>query len=111
MSEPTNGLAVGLQFNGLTPEEHEALAILMEECGEVVQIVGKIFRHGLDRYHPDSLKVNRDELTKECGDVQCSIRILLRDGIITQRRLNTAKRAKIRKFRDRPTLLHHIEPL
>lgn len=98
-------------FNKLTPEEHEALTLLFEECGEVVQIVGKIMRHGLDSWHPDSLKVNRDELAKECSDVLCSVRILVRDGVITQRRLNTARRAKIRKFRDRPNLLHHIKPL
>ena len=33
-------------FNGLTPAEAERLALLMEECGEVVQIIGKVLRHG-----------------------------------------------------------------
>lgn len=39
-------------YNELTPEEHERLSLLMEECGEVVQIIGKIFRHGYERYPP-----------------------------------------------------------
>ena len=33
-------------FNNLTPGEAERLAILAEECGEVIQIIGKILRHG-----------------------------------------------------------------
>lgn len=32
-------------FNGMTPAETERLAILVEECGEVVQIGMKILRH------------------------------------------------------------------
>ena len=40
-------------FNKLTPAEAERLAMLAEECGEVVQIVGKILRHGYDSQHPD----------------------------------------------------------
>lgn len=40
-------------FNGLTPAEAERLAMLSEECGEVIQIIGKILRHGYDSYHPD----------------------------------------------------------
>jgi NTP pyrophosphatase (non-canonical NTP hydrolase) len=99
------------QFNGLTPEEHEALSLLMEECGEVVQIIGKIFRHGMDSEHPDSHKVNRDELAKECADVLCAITILKREGIIEQSAIASARRAKITKFRYRPDLLHHIDPL
>ena len=40
-------------FNKLTPAEAERLAILAEECGEVIQVIGKILRHGYDSYHPD----------------------------------------------------------
>jgi len=40
-------------FNGLTPAQAERLAMLIEECGEVIQIAGKILRHGYDSYHPD----------------------------------------------------------
>jgi hypothetical protein len=40
-------------FNQLTPAEAERLAMLAEECGEVIQVIGKILRHGYDSYHPD----------------------------------------------------------
>lgn len=33
---------------GLTPAEHERLAWLIEEASEVIQVVGKILRHGMD---------------------------------------------------------------
>lgn len=98
-------------YNGLTPEEQEALSLAMEECGEVVQIIGKIQRHGLDSEHPDSGTVNRDQLAKECADVLCAIKILVRDGVIEQRQIDAARRSKIKKFRARPELLHHIDPL
>lgn len=58
------------QFNGLTPAEHERLAILAEEAGEVVQIVMKIMRHGYDCHHPEHPdQTNRNELEKELGDL------------------------------------------
>ena len=57
-------------FNQLTPAEAERLAMLAEECGEVIQIVGKILRHGYDSYHPVNPRVtNRDLLAKELRDV------------------------------------------
>ena len=58
-------------FNKLTPAEAERLALLMEECGEVVQIVGKIFRHGAHSHHPDKPDgpSNIEHLMKEIGDV------------------------------------------
>jgi len=56
-------------FNGLTPAEAERLAMLAEECGEVIQAVGKILRHGYESKHPDTGVTNRDHLTKEMDDV------------------------------------------
>jgi len=41
-------------FNNLTPAEAERLAMLAEECGEVVKVVGKILRHGYNSHHPDT---------------------------------------------------------
>ena len=57
-------------FNKLTHAELERLAILAEECGEVIQAVNKIIRHGYERYHPDHAENNRYDLEKECGDVR-----------------------------------------
>lgn len=57
-------------FNNLTPAEAERLAMLAEECAEVIQIIGKIQRHGYDSYHPnDPRTTNRDLLAKELADV------------------------------------------
>lgn len=56
-------------FNRLTPAEAERLALLAEECGEVVQAVGKILRHGYESTHPDGGPTNRETLERECGDV------------------------------------------
>jgi len=39
-------------FNDLSPAQTEALAVLAEECAEVIQVVGKILRHGLSSKHP-----------------------------------------------------------
>lgn len=69
-------------FNGLSPAQAERIAILSEECGEVVQICGKILRHGLDSHHPmDPIKVtNRDLLLKEIADISVAVGLLLKGG-------------------------------
>lgn len=54
-------------FNKLSPAEAERLAILAEECGEVIQVVGKILRHGFQSTHPDGGPTNRQQLEKEMG--------------------------------------------
>jgi NTP pyrophosphatase (non-canonical NTP hydrolase) len=63
--------------NELTPAQVERLAILAEECGEVIQIVGKILRHGYRSYNPTvpdtKQKPNFALLQKELGDVIWSI--------------------------------------
>lgn len=63
-------------FNGLTPAEDERLALLLEECGETIQIIGKILRHGYSSCHPEGKLSNRDLLMKELGDVQAAIQLM-----------------------------------
>lgn len=53
-------------FNRLRESELERLAILAEECGEVIQVINKIIRHGYDSCDPtmaDMIK-NRQLLEK-----------------------------------------------
>ncbi len=59
-------------FNQLTPPELERLALLVEEMGESLQIIGKILRHGMNSYNPigDDRRTNRELLEKELGDVK-----------------------------------------
>jgi hypothetical protein len=63
-------------FNKLTPAEHERLTLLMEECGEVVQIIGKILRHGYESRHPNGGPNNRFLLEKECGHIKHAMKLM-----------------------------------
>lgn len=51
-------------FHGLTPAEAERLAMLAEEAGEIVQMVGKILRHGYASHHPDRPSTNNRALLR-----------------------------------------------
>jgi NTP pyrophosphatase (non-canonical NTP hydrolase) len=53
-------------------ELSNCLDILQEECAEVIQVISKIKRFGLDSYHPsdpDRLS-NEVKLARELGDVE-----------------------------------------
>lgn len=69
-------------FNKLTPAEAERLALLSEECGEVIQAVGKILRHGYESKHPDGGPTNRESLERELGDVRWVIETMKDSGDI-----------------------------
>lgn len=57
-------------FNQLTPAETERLAMLAEECSEVIQMVGKILRHGYGSHHPNDPGINnRRMLHSEITDL------------------------------------------
>lgn len=74
------------QFNELTAAEHERLAILSEECGEVVHIIGKILRHGYEDYNPEIIggTTNRRNLEKELGDLANIISMMVDAGDINE---------------------------
>jgi hypothetical protein len=69
--------------NGLTPAETERLALLAEECGECIHIIGKILRHGYDSYNPLSMDKNRPDnrelLTREVGDIYTAIYLMFQE--------------------------------
>lgn len=91
-------------FNGLTPAEVERLAILAEECGEVIQAIGKILRHGYESTHPNGGLTNRRSLEKEMGDVRFAMIQLCEAGDISKINVHAwanAKRERIQPF------LHH----
>jgi NTP pyrophosphatase (non-canonical NTP hydrolase) len=69
-----------LHFNKLTPAEAERLALLSEECGELVQAIGKILRHGYESCHPETMIRNRVALEHEMGDVRAAMIILCEAG-------------------------------
>lgn len=72
--------------NGLIESEVERLAILAEECGEVVQSVGKVLRHGYASHNPlaSSPINNRGLLAKEIGDLRWIISLMLSEGDVAE---------------------------
>jgi hypothetical protein len=93
-------------FNELTPAETERLALLMEECAEVQQMIGKILRHGYESCNPyDQLRTtNRALLERELGDAYLALLLMTEAGDVTPERIaerKDAKRESVEKY------LHH----
>lgn len=67
--------AVLAPFSGLSPAEVERLALLAEEMGEAIQVVGKVLRHGYESHNPNdpAHTTNRQLLMHELGDVRHSV--------------------------------------
>lgn len=93
-------------FNDLTPGEIERLALLFEECGEVIQIVGKIIRHGYQSYHPKGGPVNRELLLKEIGHVLAAFQIMQNAGDFAGASVEEFKEQKLKSIGQ---WLHHQE--
>lgn len=98
----------GEHFNGLTPAEAELLALLAEECGELVQAIGKTLRHGLDSTNPlvppGSDRSNRGWIEKEMGDVRAAMILLCEAGVTDKAAVHSiadVKRANVQRW------LHH----
>lgn len=93
-------------FNGLSPAEVERLALLAEECGEVVQIVNKILRHGYESYNPNISvpRRNRTLLIQELGDIVCAIGLLDAAGDVSYSAINAASTDKLMHVQQ---YLHH----
>lgn len=92
--------------NNLSEAELERLAILNEEAGEVIQIIGKIIRHGYSSYHPDDQdKIsNRKLLEKELADLKVAIELMANSGDISNTKIDEfsiSKKSRIGKY------LHH----
>lgn len=69
----------------------ETLVITQEECAEVIQVISKIFRFGLDE--------NDHRLEDELGDLLCMIDLLVKQGVIRPDKLDLAKRIKAEKLK------------
>jgi len=67
-------------FNQLTPAQAERLAMLAEECAEVIYVIGKILRHGYGSHHPDRPHVsNRALLRHELTDLRAVMELMKLD--------------------------------
>ena len=92
-------------FNKLTSPQTERLALLAEECGEVIQAIGKIFRHGYKSSHPNIPdRSNKEDLEKEIGHIKCAMGFLYENDDIQEERVNEywlKKQFEVQKY------LHH----
>lgn len=91
-------------FNDLTPAQAERLAILAEECGEVIQVVGKILRHGYNSVYPVTEEHNTTRLEQECGDVRAAIIMLCDAGDIVKQCVHDAADRKLVRVKQ---YMHH----
>ena len=95
-------------FNKLTPAEDERLALLIEECGEVIQIAAKILRHGYSSVNPllpeEDQVQNRNALEKELGHVMNAIYFLADSGDVHYVMVDEERRKKARSI---AKWLHH----
>ena len=91
-------------FSGLSAAERERLYLLLEECGETVQAVGKILRHGYERFNPlmDDPPTNREDLEKEIGHVLRAVDFLVNAGDLSKTKIQIARMSRrVNKY------LHH----
>lgn len=91
-------------FNKLSPAELERLSILAEECAEVIQVIGKIQRHGYESCHPNGGPNNRRLLTREIGDVKAAITLLVEGHDVDEELISDSRREKLFNI---PQYLHH----
>lgn len=96
-------------FNQLTPPEAERLALLAEECAEVIHAVGKILRHGYASSNPDDtnrhVPSNRGTLTKELGDLSAAVWLLVANRDVEHHAVKHHERAKLKNVKQ---YLHYI---
>lgn len=108
--EPDLSQLAEAHFNQLTPAQAERLAILAEECSEVIQIIGKILRHGLYSAHPITGEVNIDALLREIIDVKAAMVIVSVDAPAIMIDSPVQEAAIVQAINKKLTYAHHQEP-
>lgn len=77
--------------------QREILVITQEEAAEVIQEISKIFRFGIDELHRDGMP-HRSKLEEEVGDLLCMIDLMIERDIISQERVDLARKEKVNKL-------------
>lgn len=83
----------------MTPRQEEILNILQEECAEVIQMVSKCRRFGIDQQHLKADKPNRIKLTEEIGDLLAMINLCIEFDIVDQTQVIVAQENKFKKLK------------
>ena len=91
-------------FNRLSPAETERLALLLEELGEVQQVIGKILRYGYNSVHPNGGPNNRDLLAIELGDVKAALVLMEYSEDLCSNLIHESMYSKLHKINK---YLHH----
>ena len=85
----------------MTQAETERLALLIEECGECLQVAGKILRHTYNAHPPDTPgETNRDLLEQEIADVLVAIQLLNQEDDINGNNVDFYTEEKQRNVND-----------
>jgi len=80
-------------FNKLTEAEAERLAILAEECGETVQAVTKILRHGFESWN------NKADLEREIGNILAIADLMISEGDVDEGEIHLSANNKVEALR------------
>lgn len=100
MTEPAKLPPVGeggpFQIGG---ELWPGLAKLVEECGELLQMVGKIMAYPEQDDHPDGTTSMRQRLVQELGDVRACMIFLAEENGINKADIHTRADYKLERFR------------
>ena len=90
----------------LDAKVQEALDLVQEECAEVIQIISKIRRFGLESYNPydPDRKRNRTLLNEELGDLAALIRYLAERDAICELTIEDRIKWKTEKLKGTTTL-------
>jgi NTP pyrophosphatase (non-canonical NTP hydrolase) len=93
-------------FNQLSDAQTELLAILAEECGECVQVIGKTLRHGYDCSNPliENSKMNRQLLEHEIGDIFAAVTLIVDTNQLSEDNIRAHSKEKLKKIQ---RWLHH----
>jgi NTP pyrophosphatase (non-canonical NTP hydrolase) len=89
-------------FNLLTASEGERLAIVAEECSEVIKAICKIERHGFESNFKNGL-INRETLEIEMAHVLWAFRMLINAGDVNRDAIDLHLEEKIKGY----SYLHH----
>jgi hypothetical protein len=73
----------------LDQAEIERLALVNEECAEVMHIISKILRFGFYSRHPSGGPTNKELLEGELGDLQARINLMIDAGDIDTANINS----------------------
>lgn len=83
----------------MNSKENEILNILQEECAEVIQMVSKCRRFGMDGTHLKDGGTNRERLTEEIGDVLCMLKLAQDFDIVDADEVSDASFRKLEKLK------------